>query len=52
VSSAETDASGKAEFSNVSCGQQPSVDLVVDAVLGSEVRQAPMRISGSLHYGG
>lgn len=48
LSSAEGDASGTVEVVSATCGATPALELVVDATLGSEVEQAPMRISGEL----
>jgi hypothetical protein len=50
VSSAEPGASGTVAISNLACGLAPTIDLVVDATLGSEVSQQPIKIEGALYY--
>lgn len=46
--SSSQDSSGTVEVVSASCGATPTLELVVDATLGSEVEQPPMRISGEL----
>jgi hypothetical protein len=48
LSSAQSPSSGTVQVLGASCGPTPSLHLKVDATLGSEVEQPPMRIVGEL----
>lgn len=48
LSSAEP-STGTVQVLHASCGPTPSLDLEVDAALGSEVEQKSMRLTGELH---
>jgi hypothetical protein len=49
--SSQESSTGTVEVTGASCGPVPSLDLVVDAKLGSEVEQPAMRLAGELHVG-
>ncbi len=48
VSSAQPGGSGTVEVVSASCGPTPHLTMIVDAVLGSEVSQDPVRVVGRL----
>jgi len=47
VSSAESGAAGEVKVLEASCGQEPVLELDVDATLGSEVQQGTEKLAGS-----